>query len=326
MTRRFVAIALVVVIASSALVVWWASAHDGALDGGEPVLASAESRAERTANVELDAESSASVALRGSGVEHAGVDESRQALAEIQPLTDERPVSVRVRLVDAEHRTITGLTGTLEIRDDVVRTKKQPSSVGHGDVNKPGSRDEYTLNGPPKIVEIPWNCEYLFEAPPDSSFKIELRAKGYRRISKSVSIPANTARIDVEFTPVGQRSIDVSLRTPDGGSFIAALRKLEWDGEKLLRPQLDEHEPDLRGSGFVPFQTTRHASLDDAYWRTFAADTHRSVTLKLYLNEVLIASERAPAGFAHLQVVVPMETVIDVISARQSITGFNEPK
>lgn len=326
LSRHKVRIALVFLGASIALVVLWASTRTVANDAVVVYPRETESDATTQVHAELEAPEADAHGVRTAGLSMRGPDASLAEFAPTQQIAERCEGALRVRLVDAENRPVTGVTGTFELRSDLVRTTQTAHNGGYGDSTQSGGRHEPTRIDLANVVEIPWSGEYVFHPLAQASFKLECRANGYRRTGKSVNIPSGDARVEIELVLIAQRSFDVSLRTPDGGSFIAALRKLEPSAEKLLRPQLDEHEPDLRGSGFVPFCTSRRESTDDAYWQTFAANTHASLTLTLFLNEVPIASERAIAGLAQMQVVVPLETVIDVISARQSITGFNEPK
>lgn len=303
-----------------------------ALRDGSARDAAAGDRVERDAEAEHEGDSAAQ--LEVAAEELAG-NVRRPAQARPRPVAASGVAGngapfvgdVRVTLVDARGRPLAGISGRVELRSgrnandfDELASRLTDGSSANGP--RTDARDEFA----PRVAAIPHEGAVAFDALPFGTYTVTAEIDGFRPALAEVRVRNSEPHGAVTLAPKPCRVFDVSLRTPDGGSFIAALRKLEPSAEKLLRPQLDEHEPDLRGSGFVPFCTSRRESTDDAYWQTFAANTHASLTLTLFLNEVPIASERAIAGLAQMQVVVPLETVIDVISARQSITGFNEPK
>jgi hypothetical protein len=319
--RRLVALA--VVIASLALIVLWLGIRGS---DGE----AANDFAQRT---DAPQAAPATIQLDGTTVETASVARVPARVANVRLADDAGRASngaplagdVRVRFVDAGARPLTGLTGTVELRNGAASRSLGAHGEPHGydelpsdelaralSVAKPGvsGREEFE----PRVVTIPYEGDVVFDALPFGTYEVSARIDGFRAAIAGVNVRNSRPHGEVTLKLTAYRVFDIALRTYDGEPLIAALRELGPRCEAALWPRFDIDDPRAADSGFVSFKTSRVPSNDDAYWCTASAETHALVTMSLYVGDVVVARSNVSAGVRSTSVLVSPQSVIDALA------------
>lgn len=305
MTRRFVSIALALVIAAIALVVWWASAHTVASDVAGERGADVLSDVTEQARAELETSESERIGARTAVT--ATTAQLPRAVAS-KPLADEvpRPIGeIHLRIVDEQQRPLRGLSGTLHLGRD---------PLAHVTVGREGKALAWSQAPDGPLVEeerdiaIPKNGEFVFEHLSFGKWSVVCQAAGCKRTSVDVILFDGGPRQDVAIVLTRQRTLEVSLRTQGGESFIAALKRAYPRYGELVRPELSE-DPGNGVNGFVTFTTATVPSNDATYWRTLRADSLATLTVSAFVADTLIARAEAPVGIDDVKLVASVATL-----------------
>lgn len=302
MTRRSVFVALSLVIAALALAIWWAAGHTSANDAPavRPDAALQPARDPARSELELAAGEPRDARTMATETTTAGV------AANETPNESDRPVGrIRVHIVDAEQRALTRIRGFLGIeRDPLTR-----ASTWSGE--RPAWRIEPVgLSVPRRAwnITIPEGGTFEFECLELGTWSIDCQADGFRGANVDVVLDDVTPQRDVDLVVRRERSLEVSLRTPDGEPFLAALYRAFPQYGAAVNAQL-RRIGDRDGTGLVAFTAVIGPARDATYWRTLHTDVFESLTVSAFVAGTLLASGDAPVGVDDLSLVASVDTV-----------------
>lgn len=312
MTRRLVAIALALVIASISLVAWWASASS-ASDGVD--LASGDDSS--STSVERS-RAHLEDSPRDTESPRAAVAPRVQAVARAKsPVSDVERVlgRIRVRVEDVHGLPLTGLDGSITVqplvRDNAVRD----------------------LRADARRLPIPYIGELVVD---------DLELRDWRVVCEAVHFKASEARArltvesferDVVLRLDAQRFLAIQLLDAAGGPFLNRLRDAYPGYVSALRAKAvlsatsrASVPPDTSvfssrraslvraGSSSTVFEidsvrTVDHRDAAVDVWTRIAVDTQEPLTVQLLLGSTLLATTEVPAFAEDVTIVASLDSI-----------------
>jgi hypothetical protein len=298
--RQGVWIAIASLVASIALVVWWASARTAPTDAGASGDSASRPDTSEEARAELEVtgnEFSTARAIAASPVTEVAATSEMPDAAELPP------GQIRLRLVDAQGQRLTRLKGFLGIERD----PRVPSGSGARNAWMVESRTSpFTRRA--WNVTIPESGECVFEGLEFGKWNVDCQADGFRQVSVDVSLLESSPRQDIELVVARQRTIEVSFRTPDGEPFLAALKRAFPRYADALHPQLSR-AVDSGGNDVVSFTTEIGPARDATYWLTLHAGSMESLSVSAFVADTLLANIDAPADVESVTLVASVDAV-----------------